>query len=64
MIFRSVNYKVSEYVSKLKLNINNRWLRGSSRVTIVNHSGKPNHGVKPLDVKGEYINKWRWYREV
>ncbi|RLG44153.1 MAG: hypothetical protein DRN78_00525 [Thermoproteota archaeon] len=62
---------VSEYVLKLKLNINDRWLRGSSRVTIVDHSGRPidtirfilNHGLKPIDVKGECINKWRWYRK-
>jgi len=72
IIMKSIRHNsyAVEYVLKLKLDINDRQLSGSSRVTVVSYSGKPagtlrfilNHGLKPLDVRGELISKWRWYR--
>ncbi len=64
------NYMVSGYDLRLKLDIRGKWLNGSSRITIVSHGGKSidelrfvlNHGLKPLDVKGDNIREWRWYR--
>ena len=61
---------VSEYVLRLRLDITGKWLEGSSRITIAGRIEELvtklrfilNRGLKPVNVRGRHVGRWKWYR--